>query len=114
MIFPIAVFPDSLHGGIQVVSTISPSTSMYPQGRQKWICGNSAFLPSRGFAELGRMNWRYGHCNTYLKLFDLDSNPEAEAFADELAAISLDLLMSDKPYRNGGINLFQLREQSWG
>jgi len=47
-----------------------------------------------------------GRCNTYLKLFYLESNPEAEAFADDLATLPLDLLMSDRSYSRSGINLF--------
>lgn len=47
-------------------------------------------------------------CNTYLKLFYLESNPEAEAFTDDLATIALDLLMSNQAYSRSGVNLFLL------
>jgi FdhE protein len=47
-------------------------------------------------------------CNTYLKLFYLESNPEAEALADDLATLALDLLMSNQTYSRSGINLFLL------
>jgi FdhE protein len=52
-------------------------------------------------------------CNrshTYLKLFYLENNPEAEAFTDGLATLALDLLISDKSYHRSGINLFLLRK----
>ena len=45
-------------------------------------------------------------CNTYLKLFYLESNPGAEPFADDLATISLDLLMAYRSFSRNGINLF--------
>ena len=45
-------------------------------------------------------------CNTYLKLFYLESNPGAEPFADDLATIALDLLMAYRSYSRNGINLF--------
>jgi FdhE protein len=47
-------------------------------------------------------------CRTYLKLFYLEHSPQAEAFADDVATLSLDLLMSDKGYSRGGVNLFLL------
>jgi FdhE protein len=47
-------------------------------------------------------------CNTYLKLFYLENNPEAEAFADDLATLTLDLMMADEGYSRSGINLFLL------
>ncbi len=45
-------------------------------------------------------------CNTYLKLFYLEGNPKAEAFADDLATLALDLMMSGRAYSRTGINLF--------
>jgi FdhE protein len=51
-------------------------------------------------------------CNTYLKLFYLENNPEAEAFADDLATLTLDFMMADGGYRRSGINLFLISEQS--
>ena len=49
-----------------------------------------------------------GHCSTYLKLFYLESSPDAEAFADDLATLALDLSMAEKGYSRSGINLFLL------
>jgi FdhE protein len=49
-------------------------------------------------------------CHTYLKLFYLASNPEADAFSDDLATLPLDLLMSARSYNRRGINLFLLRQ----
>jgi len=53
-------------------------------------------------------------CRTYLKLLYLESNPEAEAFADDLATLALDLLMSDTRYSPSGINLFLLSHAASG
>jgi len=50
-------------------------------------------------------------CRSYLKLFYLETNPEAEAFADDLATLSLDLLMSDRSYGRSGANLFLLSRE---
>ena len=47
-------------------------------------------------------------CRTYLKLFYLEKGPRAEAFADDVATLSLDLLMSEEGYARGGVNLFLL------
>jgi FdhE protein len=45
-------------------------------------------------------------CRTYLKLFYLEKSPKAEPFADDVATLSLDLLMSEKGYSRSGVNLF--------
>ncbi len=45
-------------------------------------------------------------CRTYLKLFYLERTPHAEPFADDVATLSLDLLMSEKGYSRIGVNLF--------
>lgn len=47
-------------------------------------------------------------CGTYLKLFYLETAPRAEPFADDVATLSLDLLMSEKGYSRSGVNLFLL------
>lgn len=47
-------------------------------------------------------------CRTYLKLFYLEKTPQAEPFADDVATLSLDLLMSGKGYSRSGVNLFLL------
>jgi FdhE protein len=49
-------------------------------------------------------------CNTYLKLFYLEHTAEADAFADDLATIALDLMMGEGGYRRGGVNLFLLQK----
>ncbi len=49
-------------------------------------------------------------CKTYLKLFYLENNPEADAFADDLATLALDLLIADLSYSRSGVNLFLLPE----
>jgi len=47
-------------------------------------------------------------CRTYLKLFYLERAPWAEALADDVATLSLDLLLSEEGYSRGGVNLFLL------
>jgi FdhE protein len=47
-------------------------------------------------------------CRTYLKLFYLEKRPRAEPFADDVATLALDLLMSEEGYSRGGVNLFLL------
>jgi len=47
-------------------------------------------------------------CRTYLKLFYREHSPQTEPFADDVATLSLDLLMSDKGYSRSGVNLFLL------
>jgi FdhE protein len=47
-------------------------------------------------------------CRTYLKLFYLEKSPKAEPFADDVATLSLDLLMSEKGYSRSGVNLLLL------
>jgi FdhE protein len=47
-------------------------------------------------------------CRTYLKLFYLEKTPQAEPFADDVATLSLDLLMSERGYSRNGVNLFLL------
>jgi len=47
-------------------------------------------------------------CRTYLKLFYLEKRPRAEPFVDDVATLSLDLLMSEEGYSCGGVNLFLL------
>lgn len=47
-------------------------------------------------------------CRTYLKLFYLEKAPQTEPFADDVATLSLDLLMSEKGYFRSGVNLFLL------
>jgi FdhE protein len=46
------------------------------------------------------------HCRSYLKLFYLEKGHGAEAFADDVATLSLDLLMAEAGYARGGVNLF--------
>jgi len=47
-------------------------------------------------------------CRTYLKLFYMERSPNAEPFADDVATLPLDLLMSEKRYSRSGVNLFLL------
>ena len=44
-------------------------------------------------------------CKTYLKLFDLAKRPGAEALADDVATLPLDLLVAEEGYARGGVNL---------
>jgi FdhE protein len=45
-------------------------------------------------------------CKGYVKLFDEERRPGAEAVADDAATISLDLLVADEGYRRAGPNLY--------
>lgn len=47
-------------------------------------------------------------CRTYLKLFYRETAPQAEPLADDVATLPLDLLMAEKSYSRGGVNLFLL------
>jgi FdhE protein len=44
-------------------------------------------------------------CRSYLKLFDLAKRPGAEAVADDVATLALDLLVAEEGYARGGANL---------
>ena len=45
-------------------------------------------------------------CRTYLKRIDCDQSPEAEACADDLATLGLDILMNEQGYQRLGANLW--------
>ncbi len=47
-----------------------------------------------------------GECNAYLKLLYLSKDPQMEAAADDLATLSLDMLMEQAGKERGGPNLF--------
>ena len=47
-----------------------------------------------------------GDCNFYLKLLYLEKDPQMEAMADDLATLSLDMLMDEAGKTRGGPNLF--------
>jgi FdhE protein len=49
-------------------------------------------------------------CRAYLKLFDLQERPEAEALADDAATLVLDLLLAERGYRRAGVNLLSAGE----
>ncbi len=65
--------------------------------------GDSGAVKAEGCAE----------CRTYLKLFYLEREPRAEPFADDVATLPLDLLMSDAGYARAGVNLFLLPRSSY-
>jgi FdhE protein len=44
-------------------------------------------------------------CHSYLKLFDRQEAPAAEALADDAATLVLDLLLGERGYRRAGVNL---------
>jgi FdhE protein len=43
-------------------------------------------------------------CGTYRKLVNLEKDPLAEPLADDLASLTLDLLMGDTPFSRAGPN----------
>jgi len=44
-------------------------------------------------------------CETYLKICYMDRDPHVEPVADDLASLSLDLLVGDTGKRSSGVNL---------
>ena len=47
-------------------------------------------------------------CDSYLKVINLEKDPEAEPLADDLASLALDLLMENKAAGRSGVNYFML------
>jgi FdhE protein len=47
-------------------------------------------------------------CETYLKVAHMDKDPHAEAMADDLASLALDVLMGEHGYGRSGINLLMV------
>jgi FdhE protein len=47
-------------------------------------------------------------CRTYLKLFYAEKSPQAEPLADDVATLSLDILMAEEGFSRSGVNLFLL------
>lgn len=47
-------------------------------------------------------------CQTYLKVVQMDKDPHAEACADDLASLALDLLMGEQGASRSGINLLMI------
>lgn len=47
-----------------------------------------------------------GHCRRYLKLFYLERIPGADAVADDVATLALDVLMEDEGFARAGVNFF--------
>lgn len=47
-------------------------------------------------------------CCCYLKIFSLEKDASADPVADDIATLALDLLMSEKHYARGSINLFMI------
>jgi FdhE protein len=47
-------------------------------------------------------------CQTYLKVMQMDKDPHAEACADDLASLALDLLMGELGVSRSGINLLMI------
>ncbi len=47
-------------------------------------------------------------CHTYLKLFYLEMGPSAEAFADDVATLSLDVLVAEEGFFRSGPNFLLL------
>jgi FdhE protein len=45
-------------------------------------------------------------CHGYLKVFDAEHRPDADAAADDAATLALDLLVADEGYRRVGPNLY--------
>ena len=73
-------------------------------------CGNTkdiAYYNLEGDAGVVRAE-TCPHCGSYLKLVSMDKDPHAEATADDLASLALDILMGEQGYGRSGINLFMV------
>jgi FdhE protein len=53
-------------------------------------------------------------CETYLKVAYMDKDPHAEAMADDLASLALDVLMGEHGYGRSGINLLMVHGDAAG
>lgn len=49
-----------------------------------------------------------GACKAYTKLLYIEKDPDLEPFADDVATLSLDLLMAEDGWQRHGVNLFLL------
>jgi len=47
-------------------------------------------------------------CETYLKVVYMDKDPHAEAMADDLASLALDVLMGEQGLSRSGVNLLMV------
>lgn len=65
-----------------------------------------AYFHVDGDGEAGAKAEACGACRAYLKLFDEEKRPGAEAAADDAATIALDLLMAEEGWRRSGLNLY--------
>jgi FdhE protein len=48
-------------------------------------------------------------CQTYLKIVHQDKDPLADPVADDLASLTLDLLMDEADYARSGINWYLIQ-----
>ncbi|HOW61640.1 MAG TPA: formate dehydrogenase accessory protein FdhE [Candidatus Contendobacter sp.] len=48
-------------------------------------------------------------CRSYLKLCRMDQDAEVEPLADDLASLTLDLLMSEEGFGRSGVNYLMLQ-----
>lgn len=46
------------------------------------------------------------HCRSFLKLFYLEQDPQADPFADDIATMTLDLRVAGEGYARGGVSCF--------
>jgi FdhE protein len=89
--------------GAPRTETASPRRSnLAPQGAPR----TEAASPRRSNLDRGAKAEACGSCRAYLKLFDEEHRPGADAAADDAATIALDLLVADEGYHRAGPNLY--------
>jgi FdhE protein len=77
-------------------------------------CGSTAnlsYFAVEGAADAAKAE-ACGQCKSYLKLFYLEKDPQAEVLADDLAALALDIMMADAGYSRSGVNLFFMTQNA--
>jgi FdhE protein len=70
------------------------------------LCGGEKLEYLHAEGDRGAKAEACASCRAYLKLFDEEHRPGAEAAADDAATIALDLLVADEGYHRAGPNLY--------
>jgi FdhE protein len=70
------------------------------------VCGGQQLEYLHAEGDRGAQAEACRTCSAYVKLFDGEQRPGAEATADDAATIALDLLVADEGFRRAGPNLY--------
>jgi len=70
------------------------------------VCGGEKIEYLHAEGDRGAKAEACGSCHGYLKVFDAEHRPGADAAADDAATLTLDLLVADEGYRRVGPNLY--------